>query len=160
MTGLAARVGELLQSAGMTVAVAESCTGGLLGGRVTEVPGSSAYFAGGVIVYSNEAKAKLLQINPAVLEGMGAVSEEVAVAMADGVRQLLGVDIGIGITGIAGPTGGGPGKPVGLVYVALAAADGRWCERHLLKADRAGNRNRSVETALRMVCRYVEEGQP
>lgn len=159
MTGLVARTGELLQSAGLTVAVAESCTGGLLGSRLTEMPGSSAYFVGGVIVYSNEAKEKLLQIDAGVLGATGVVSEEVAVAMAEGVRQLLGTDIGVGITGIAGPTGTGLDKPVGLVYVALAAADGRWCDRYCWEEDRTGNRSRSVEAGLRMICRYVEEGK-
>jgi len=159
MTEPAERLGELLRTAGLTVAVAESCTGGLLGSRITEVPGSSDYFLGGVIVYSNEAKEKLLQISPRLLKEVGAVSTAVAVAMAEGVRQLLGADIGVGITGIAGPTGAAPGKPVGLVYVALSAADGRWCDRHLYQGDRAGNRKRSVEAALRMVCRYIEEGK-
>ena len=158
MTEPAERLGELLRTAGLTVAVAESCTGGLLGSRITEAPGSSDYFLGGVIVYSNEVKEKLLQISPRLLNEVGAVSTEVAVAMAEGVRQLLGADIGIAITGIAGPAGAAPGKPVGLVYVALSAADGRWCDRHLFPEDRAGNRTRSVEAALRMVCRYMEEG--
>jgi PncC family amidohydrolase len=158
MTEPAERLGELLRTAGLTVAVAESCTGGLLGGQITAVPGSSDYFLGGVIVYSNAAKETLLRISPRLLEEKGAVSQEVAIAMAESVRRLLGTDIGIGITGIAGPAGATPGKPVGLVYVALSAADGQWCHRHLFPEDRAGNRARSAEAALRMACRVIEEG--
>jgi nicotinamide-nucleotide amidase len=151
-------VGRGLREAGLTIAVAESCTGGLMGSRITAVPGSSDYFLGGAIVYSNEAKETLLHVSHALLETAGAVSEAVAVTMAEQVRWLFGADIGIGITGIAGPTGYGEGKPVGLVYVALAAADGGWCERHVFESDRAGNRAQSVETALAMVERYLEEG--
>lgn len=157
MSRIEVRLGEMLRSAGLTIAVAESCTGGLLGALITEVPGSSEYFLGGVIVYSNEAKANLLQVSRAMLESRGAVSEEIAVVMAERVRGLFGADIGIGITGIAGPSGYGPGKPVGLVYMALSAAVGGWCERHVFEEDRAGNRRRSIETALDMVRRYMEE---
>jgi PncC family amidohydrolase len=157
MSQIEAEIGEALRSAGLTIAVAESCTGGLLGSRITAVPGSSDYFLGGVIVYSNESKEDLLHISHALLETMGAVSEEVAVGMANQVRRLFAADIGIGITGIAGPTGFGPGKPIGLVYIALAAADGGWCERHVFHSDRAGNRQWSVETAMQMVRQYLVE---
>jgi PncC family amidohydrolase len=157
MTQIEAEIGEGLRSAGLTIAIAESCTGGLLGSRITTVPGSSDYFLGGVIAYSNEAKEDLLQISHALLETMGAVSEEVAVGMATQVRRLFAADIGIGITGIAGPTGFGPGKPIGLVYIALSAADGGWCERHVFHSDRAGNRQWSVETAMQMVRQYLVE---
>lgn len=157
MSRIEEHVGALLRSAGLTVAVAESCTGGLLGALITEAPGSSDYFLGGVIVYSYEAKEKLLHVSHSLLKTRGAVSEEVAVAMADQVRQLLGADIGIGITGIAGPSGYGAGKPIGLVYLALSTAHGGWCERHVFEGDRAGNRRRSIETALDMMERFVHE---
>jgi PncC family amidohydrolase len=157
MTEIAERVGGLLREAGLTIAVAESCTGGLLGSRMTAIPGSSDYFLGGVIAYSNEAKVSLLQVSSELLGRVGAVSEEVAVTMARQVRRLFRADIGIGITGIAGPTGYGAGKPVGLVYVALSGADRGWCERHVFASDRAGNRQRSAEAALEMIKRFVIE---
>lgn len=115
-------VGRLLVRAGRTVAVAESCTGGLLGHRLTNVPGSSAYFRGGVVAYANDAKIALLGVEEAVLKAHGAVSEQAAESMARGVLRVLGADIGLAVTGIAGPSGGSPEKPVGRVY--LACADG------------------------------------
>jgi len=119
-------VARLLKQTGQTVAVAESCTGGLLGHRLTNVPGSSAYFRGGVVAYANEAKTALLDVPEAVLRVHGAVSGEAAEAMARGVRAAFRADIGIAITGIAGPSGATPDKPVGLVYLALAeGATGR-----------------------------------
>lgn len=113
-------VATLLQRVGRTVAVAESCTGGLVAHRLTNVPGSSAYFRGGVVAYANEAKTALLGVSETVLRTHGAVSQEAAEAMARGVRAALGADIGIAVTGLAGPSGATPDKPVGLVYLALA----------------------------------------
>lgn len=112
--------GRLLLARGQTVAVAESCTGGLIADRLTNIPGSSAYFLSCVVAYSNAAKTTLLGVSPDVLETHGAVSGAVAQAMAHGVREQAGSDIGLGVTGIAGPSGGSAQKPVGLVYVALA----------------------------------------
>ncbi len=114
-------VGDLLRERGWRVAVAESCTGGLLLGRLTDVPGSSAWVAGGVVAYANDVKIGMLDVPPALIEAHGAVSESVAIAMADGVRARLGADVGISITGIAGPGGGTPAKPVGTVVVAVSA---------------------------------------
>src|SRR3712207_5216894 len=117
---LAQHVGAQLQRRQLTVATAESCTGGLIGHLLTEIAGSSAYFMGGVIAYSNAVKHSLLDVPEATLAAVGAVSEETARAMAQGVRARLHTDIGIATTGIAGPGGGTPQKPVGLVYIAVA----------------------------------------
>ena len=112
-----------LKRTGRTLATAESCTGGLIAHMLTALPGVSPYYPGGVVSYANQAKVELLGVPPALLEAHGAVSPEVAEAMAEGVRQRLGADLGLSVTGIAGPTGGTPAKPVGLVYLGLATAD-------------------------------------
>ncbi|MGB4372554.1 MAG: nicotinamide-nucleotide amidohydrolase family protein, partial [Halanaerobiales bacterium] len=109
-------LGEELKKKNLSISVAESCTGGLLGSRITDVPGSSAYFMGGMIVYSNEAKIKQLQVAKDTIRKYGAVSEETAREMAKNIRELFQTDLGIAITGIAGPDGGSARKPVGLVY--------------------------------------------
>lgn len=121
---LARLVGEILRERDATLAVAESCTGGLLGGRITEVSGSSAYFRGGVIAYGNAVKARVLGVPAALLERDGAVSRSVVLAMASGARRLLDADFAVAITGIAGPGGGSVSKPVGTVWLGLAQADG------------------------------------
>ena len=116
-------VGKLLQSQGKILATAESCTGGLIGHKITTVPGSSNYFAGGVIAYSNELKQKLLGLDPTLLTSHGAVSSEVVRAMAEGIRHKTAADIGVAVTGIAGPTGSTPDKPVGTVFIGLSTPD-------------------------------------
>jgi nicotinamide-nucleotide amidase len=116
-------VGGLLRSQGKMLATAESCSGGLIGHKITSVPGSSNYFTGGVIAYSNDLKEKLLGVDPELLARHGAVSSAVAKAMAVGIRSKTGADIGLSVTGIAGPTGGSPEKPVGTVFIALATPD-------------------------------------
>jgi nicotinamide-nucleotide amidase len=121
---LSSVVGKLLISKGQTLSVAESCTGGVLGAMLTDVSGSSAYFQGGVLAYANEVKTNLLKVDSQLILDHGAVSSQVAAQMATGVRSQLGTNWGIGITGIAGPGGGTPEKPVGLVYIGLAAPDG------------------------------------
>lgn len=151
------RLGSLLRRRKQTLAVAESCTGGLLSHRLTNVSGSSDYFLGGVVAYSNAAKQALLGVDASLLEREGAVSEAVAKEMASGVRRLFGADIGVGITGIAGPTGGTPEKPVGLVYIALAAEGVVRCERHIWSHDRLGNKEASARRALEMLLEYLEE---
>lgn len=149
------RAGHLLTGYGLTVATAESCTGGLIGHLLTNVSGSSAYVLGGVIAYSNEIKQALLGVQAATLERYGAVSEPTALEMARGARQRFGADIGISTTGIAGPTGGTPEKPVGLVYVGLASVDGERCKRYVWEADRIGNKQLSAEAALQLLVDFL-----
>jgi PncC family amidohydrolase len=153
-------VGRLLTEQGLTVAVAESCTGGLIAHRLTNVSGSSAYFVGGVVAYSNEVKERVLEVSGETLAAHGAVSEECAREMARGARRLFDTDVALSSTGIAGPTGGTPQKPVGLVYVALAASDQERCERHLWQGDRLENKRQTSEAALEMLCRYLEARRP
>lgn len=152
---LAQVVGERLRLRHETLATAESCTGGLLAGRITETPGSSAYFQEGLITYANEAKIARLGVPAALLEAHGAVSEEVACAMASGVRQLAGTTYGIGITGIAGPDGGTPEKPVGLVYLALAEEHAVTARHFVFPGDRSFIRTLAVNSALEMLRRRI-----
>ncbi len=120
LMALAKEINSIMRKEGLTLSVAESCTGGLVSKLLTDVPGSSDFFAGGIISYSNEVKARVLGVTPATLEGHGAVSPETAREMAEGVLELVGTDLSVAITGIAGPSGGSAAKPVGLVYIALA----------------------------------------
>jgi len=154
--GTESDIGVLLAEQGLTLATAESSTGGLVAHRITSVSGSSAYYLGGFVTYANEAKEALLGVRPETLVAHGAVSEETAFEMARGARERLGADVGIATTGIAGPTGGTPEKPVGLVYVALSAADAQLCERHVWRGDRAANNEQSAEAALRLVLGYAQ----
>lgn len=148
---LETQVGQLLKTHSLTIAVAESCTGGLLGHRLTNVAGSSAYMLGGVIAYSNVIKQRLLNVTEATLIAHGAVSEAVAAAMAQGVRKLIGTDIGVSITGIAGPGGGTADKPVGLTYVGLSTEDRSLVSRFVWEGDRIANKQYSAEAALRLL---------
>jgi nicotinamide-nucleotide amidase len=148
-------VGGLLKGNGYTLATAESCTGGLLAGRITDVPGSSEYFLEGAITYSNEAKTRLLGVPKKMIEDHGAVSEEVATAMASGVRELAGSTFGIGITGIAGPSGGTAEKPVGLVYIALADDSRVSAKKFVFPGDRQFIRTLSVNAALDLLRRRM-----
>ena len=145
---LADCVARRLSARGETVAVAESCTGGLLGGALSAIPGSSAWFLGGVTSYSNEIKVASLGVDADVIEREGAVSEPVARAMAAGVRQRMGADWGVGITGIAGPGGGSEEKPVGLVHVAMEGPEGAFHWRTMRTGDRENVRRRTVAFAL------------
>lgn len=156
---LEAVAGTLLKEAGATLTVAESCTGGLLGERVTKVPGSSEYFLGGVIVYTNELKSALLGIPASLIQEHGAVSEPVARAMAESVRRSLGSDYGIGITGVAGPGGGSEAKPVGTVHIALAGPDGETEHRKVrFPGDRDRVRWFSSQLALDLLRRRLLAG--
>jgi nicotinamide-nucleotide amidase len=148
--------GQSLKRRGYTLATAESCTGGLLAGRITDVPGSSDYFLEGVVSYSNEAKIDLLGVPKELIEAHGAVSEEVAGAMAEGIRKRAGSTFGIGVTGIAGPGGGGDEKPIGLVYIALADDSQTATRKFIFPGDRQFIRTLSVNAALDMVRRRVK----
>jgi nicotinamide-nucleotide amidase len=144
-------VAEGLLARGLMIATAESCTGGMLAGRLTDRPGSSAYVLGGVISYSNAIKEKLLDVPTDLLETAGAVSAEVAAAMASGVRACLGADVGVGITGVAGPDGGTPDKPVGLVHLCVSNAQRSVERRIVLPGNRADIRKRAVVLAMHLV---------
>ncbi|MGI9951240.1 competence/damage-inducible protein A [Moorellaceae bacterium AZ2] len=148
-------VGRLLSARGWTLAVAESCTGGLLAHRITNVPGSSAYFRQGLVAYANEVKIKLLGVPPEILARQGAVSREVALAMARGIRQLSGTEVGVGITGIAGPGGGTPAKPVGLVYVAVDLQGDSQVRRELFQGRREEVKWRASHSALDLLWRML-----
>ncbi len=153
------QVGELLGRHGLTLATAESCTGGLIAHRLTNIPGSSSYFMGGVVAYAYEAKEALLGVQHETLMQYGAVSEQVALEMARGVRQRLDTDLGLSVTGIAGPGGGMPEKPVGLTYIALVGSQGERCERHTWPGDRWENKALSAEAALRLLLTYLQDGK-
>jgi PncC family amidohydrolase len=155
MEDLAKRAGESLKERGLTLSLAESCTGGLIAHRITNISGSSDYFLGGVVAYSNEVKEKILGVPHNILVQYGAVSEECARAMAEGARRLFASDLALAVTGIAGPTGGTPEKPVGLVYIALAAEEGMRCKKHIWNGDRLQNKAQSAEAALEMLLAYL-----
>jgi len=148
---LAERVGATCRASGRTLATAESCTGGLVAHLITEVPGSSAYYLGGLVTYADGVKTALADVPPPVLEAHGAVSAQVAVAMAQGARRRLSVDVAVAVTGIAGPDGGTDTKPVGLTYVAVADGDGDTVRRHQWSDDRSGNKRASAAAALSLV---------
>lgn len=150
-TTLEEAVVKLLAERRRTVATAESCTGGMLSGRLTNVSGSSVVFTTGVVTYSNEAKIHLLKVPAALVGSFGAVSSEVARSMAERVRELAGTDYGVSITGIAGPGGGSAEKPVGLVYIGLADANGATTRKNLFHGSRADIRHRSTQVALDML---------
>ena len=137
-----------------TIAVAESCTGGLLAERLTNIPGSSVYFLGGVVCYSNELKSALVDVPAELIESKGAVSPEVALALADGIRKRTGATIGVGVTVIAGPGGGTPEKPVGLVHIGIADERGPRERRFQFPGDRERIRMHASQTALDSVRRY------
>jgi PncC family amidohydrolase len=149
--------GELLRREGLRLAVAESCTGGLVGHRLTNVPGSSTYYMGSVTAYAYEAKVRLLGVRWGTLEKYGAVSKETVLEMACGVRRALAADIGVSVSGIAGPGGSTPDKPVGLVWIGLSAAgvDEAW--KFIWPGDRLAVKEQSAEAALRLLVDYLSE---
>jgi nicotinamide-nucleotide amidase len=148
---LEGKVGQLLTEKSMTIATAESCTGGLIGHLLTQIPGSSNYFKEGFIVYSNDAKVSRLGVERQVIEEHRAVSESVAWLMAEGVRRVSGADIGVSVTGILGPTGGSEKKPVGLTFIAVSDSTGTWCGKYIYTHDRIKNKERTAQTALNLV---------
>lgn len=151
----AAQLGEILRSRNLQLAVAESCTGGGLADAITNVPGSSDYFLGGVVSYSNGAKERVLGVDTDLLLTHGAVSEPVARAMANGVRRLFSADLAVGITGIIGPGGSSDEKPVGLVFIAVASPTGTTIQRYQWDRDRVGNKHLSVAAALDQLLQAV-----
>jgi PncC family amidohydrolase len=142
-----------------TLATAESCTGGLVGAALTGLPGSSAWYLGGVVAYANDLKIRLLGVPPDVLAAHGAVSLETARAMAAGARTAVGADFAVSITGIAGPAGGTPGKPVGLVFIGVAAPHGTATFKHHFSGSRAEIRQAATETALRHLWEQIRLGE-
>lgn len=149
-------IGKILKDRKETVAVAESCTGGLLGSEFTKIPGSSEYFLGGIIAYSNDIKTGLLKVTKETIDNFGAVSENTAVEMAVNVRNIFNSTYGISITGIAGPGGETPNKPVGTVWIGLATPESTLSELHQFAGDREINRERSVASALTMLYFYLK----
>jgi PncC family amidohydrolase len=147
--------GELLRRKALTLATAESCTGGLVGHLLTNVPGSSDYYLGGVISYADQAKMKLLGVRQETLEKYGAVSQETVLEMAYGVRQALSAGLGLAISGIAGPGGGTPQKPVGLVWIGLSAPGLGEAQRFLFSGDRLAIKEGSAQAALRILLDYL-----
>jgi PncC family amidohydrolase len=146
----------LLRARGLRLALAESCTGGLVGHRLTNVPGSSTYYMGSVTAYAYEAKVRLLGVSWKTLERHGAVSAETVREMALGARRALAADIGISVSGIAGPGGGTPEKPVGLVWMGLSAADGIWAREYHFKGERIRVKEQAAEAALQLGIEYLE----
>ena len=148
-------LGKLLQNKKKTISVAESCTGGLIGAKFTNVSGSSNYFINGVITYSNEAKIELLKIPKEIIEKYGAVSEQVAILMAEGVKKISNTDFGLSATGIAGPTGGTEEKPVGLVYIGLAHENDSFAKKFVFGGDRQAIRERTAQAALNLARLFI-----
>ena len=151
---LSREAGELLRRKGLMLAVAESCTGGAIGDAITDIPGSSDYFLGGIVAYANTIKERLLGVPHETLEKHGAVSPEVAVAMAEGARRALGADLALSATGIAGP-GGATSKPVGLVYLGLATPEGTRWRKIMGGDDRLANKRMAVSAALQLLYAYL-----
>ncbi|MDQ1264924.1 MAG: CinA-like protein [Bacteroidota bacterium] len=148
---LSQKCGRLLVEMGKTISLAESCTGGMLGAAFTDIPGSSAYFSGGIIVYSNEAKTRILGVNNETIKKYGAVSGETASELAEKIRIKFGTDYGIGITGIAGPDGGSKDKPVGTVWIGISDKKSTITKVYNFSEDRQVNRERSVSMALNLL---------
>jgi nicotinamide-nucleotide amidase len=147
--------GGLLRAHGLTLAVAESCTGGLISHRITNIPGASDYYLAGFVTYSNEAKRLLLGVSDRALADHGAVSAQVAEQMAAGARRTSGADVAVAVTGIAGPGGGTPEKPVGTVFMAVAGPGGTVVRHHWFSGDRRAIKEATADGALRLVCEYL-----
>jgi len=149
-------IGKLLRKHGLRLAVAESCTGGLIGHRITNIPGSSTYYMGSVTAYAYEAKVRLLGVKWRTLEKHGAVSEEVVLQMASGVRRALAADVGLSVSGIAGPGGGTEDKPIGLTWAGLSTFDHEEARQFVWDGDRLYNKDKSAEATLQLLVDYLE----
>jgi PncC family amidohydrolase len=150
------QIQEICRTRGLKVSTAESCTGGLISHRITDVPGSSEYFMGGIVAYSYEAKASLLGVSWETLNTKGAVAEETVLEMARGACQRLQTDIAVSVSGIAGPGGGTPEKPVGATWIGLVTSEGEWARHFVWDGDRAQNKEYSSEAALQLILDYLE----
>ncbi|MDD5561167.1 MAG: CinA family protein [Candidatus Omnitrophica bacterium] len=138
-----------------TIAIAESCSGGLLCAKLTQKPGASAYFLLGIVAYSNSSKEKILQVPAKLISKYGAISRQVAISMAEGIRKKSKADLGIGITGLAGPGGSSVNKPVGTVFISLSEKDKNICRRFTFRGSRHGIRNKTIAEALRLLCAHL-----
>lgn len=154
------RIGDLLRARNFTLATAESCTGGLVADRITNIPGSSDYFVGGIVAYANAIKIHTLGVSSETLARYGAVSRETVIEMAHGARTGLRVDIAVSVSGIAGPGGGQPGKPTGTTWIGLAAFDGAWARTFIWDGDRQQNKAYSAKAALQFIFDYLTRTQP
>ena len=150
------QIGALLTKHGKTISIAESCTGGLISHRITNVPSSSNYYDCSVIAYSNQSKIDILHVKPETLKKFGAVSRQTAIEMAQGIKQVSGSDLGLAVTGIAGPGGGTPEKPVGLVCICLASDESVVCEEFRFKGKREAIKSQASEAALQMIKKHVQ----
>jgi len=153
---LAKAVGGLLVQHHLTLGLAESCTGGMVAAHITDIAGSSAYFEGAIVAYSNHVKEHVLGVPASTLERYGAVSAETVTAMARGARKLLNVDVALAITGIAGPSGGAPDRPVGLTYIGLASPRGELWRKYIWTGNRRQNREQSTRAALELLKEHLE----
>jgi len=149
-------IGKLLHERKMKLALAESCTGGLIGNRITDVPGSSEFFWGSIVAYAYEAKVALLGVSWDTLNSRGAVSRETVLEMARGTRIALHTDVGVSVSGIAGPGGGTDEKPIGTTWIGLVASDGEWATLFHFSGDRAQNKASAADAALQLLLDYLE----
>lgn len=150
-------LGELLRKQGLRLAIAESCTGGLIGHRITNVPGSSDYYLGSITAYANEAKVRLLGVRCETIDRHGAVSQEIVLEMCKGVRSVLNADIGLAITGIAGPGGGTPDKPVGLTWIAISTSSFQQAWQYTWQGDRLAVKQQSAEKSLALLKEHLQQ---
>jgi PncC family amidohydrolase len=153
-------LGNTLRKNGLRLAIAESCTGGLMGHRITNIPGSSTYYMGSITAYAYEAKVRLIGVKWSTLEAHGAVSLETVSEMALGVRRAMAADIGISVSGIAGPTGGSDEKPVGTVCFGLSSNKGIWATQEFFEGNRVEVKEKAAQFALEYVQKYLDEKLP
>ncbi len=152
---LESKINVLLRTSGLKLATAESCTGGLISHRITNIPGSSEYFLGGIVAYAYEAKVALLHVSWDTLHQYGAVSRETVLEMARGVRSALEADLAVSVSGIAGPGGGLPGKPVGTTWIGFSTKDGEFAHVFHFDGDRIGNKSLAADAGLKIIFDYL-----
>jgi PncC family amidohydrolase len=152
---LESQIGNILRERGLKLSLAESCTGGLVGDRITNLPGSSEYFWGSLVTYAYEAKVAVLEVSWDTLHSYGAVSRETVLEMARGARKALGSDLALSVSGIAGPGGGLPDKPVGTTWIGLVAPEGEWARKFIWDGDRRENKELSADAAMQFLIEYL-----